>query len=66
MWKKKILPTDDDMSSSDSETEQNDVASDETLVSGNDSNDDRTFIVGVSHDLETYLCSEVSNILYVR
>ena len=46
--------TDYDITSSDSETEQNGVASDETLVSGNDSNDDRTFIVGVSHDFKRY------------
>ena len=48
------LPTYDDITSSDSETEQNDVASDENIVSGNDSDDDWTFIVGVSHDLKIY------------
>ena len=42
------------MTSSQSETEQNDVASDERLVSGCESDDDRTFIVGVSHDLKSY------------
>jgi len=34
------LPNDDDITSSDSETEQYDVASDENIVSGSDSDDD--------------------------
>jgi len=45
------LPTDDDIASSESETERNDVASDENIVSGNESDDGWTFIVGVSRDL---------------
>ena len=57
-----MLPTDDDITSSDSETEQNDVPSQENIVSGSDSDDDRTFIVGVSHDLKSYLCNELCNI----
>ena len=35
-----ILPSDDDISSSDRETEQNEVASDENIVSGTGSDDD--------------------------
>ena len=35
-----ILPTVDDITSSDSKTEQNDVPSDENLISGSDSDDD--------------------------
>jgi len=34
------FPTDDDITSSDSETEQNDVPSQENIVSGSDSDDD--------------------------
>ena len=34
------LPTDDDITSSDSKTEQNDVVSDENIVSGSGSDDD--------------------------
>jgi len=44
------LPTDDDITSSDSEAEQNDLASDENIVPESDSDDDWAFIVGVSHD----------------
>jgi len=47
-------------------TEQNDVVSDENIVSGSDSDDYWTFIVGVSDGLKIYLCNELSNVLYVR
>ena len=60
------LPTDDDITSLDNETEWNDVASDENIVSGSDSDDDWIFTVGVSHDLKIYLHNEISNIVYVR
>ena len=48
------LPTDDDIASSDSEAEQDDVASGENIVSGSGSYDNGTFIVGLSHDLKIY------------
>jgi len=48
------LSFDDDITSSDSETEQNDVASDENIVSGSESDDDRIFNVVVSHHFKRY------------
>jgi len=42
------LLTDDDITSSDTETEQN-------IVSESDSGDDWTFIIGVSHDFKRFL-----------
>jgi len=48
------LPTDDDITSSNNETEQNDVASDENIVSKSDIDDDWTVILGVFHDLKKY------------
>ena len=64
------LPTDDVITSSDNETKQNDVASDQNIGSGSESNDNRTFIVGVSQVLKRYfmqyvICSLVMDWLYL-
>ena len=57
------FPVDDDITSSDSETEQNDVAYDKNIVPGSESDDDWTFIAAVSLDLKIYVC--VSNRLFL-
>jgi len=57
------LSTDDDITSSDSETEQNDVASDENIVSRSESDDDWTFIAGVSH---VYNCFMQWTLQYIK
>ena len=54
------LPTDDDISSCNSETERDGVASNENIAPGSGSDDDLTFIVGVSQDS---FCNERCNIL---
>ena len=48
------LQTGDNITYSDSEIEQNDVASDENIVSESDSDDNWTFIIGVCHEFKRY------------
>ena len=60
-----ILPSDDDISSSDRETEQNEVASDENIVSGTGSDDDWISIVRVSHELKRYFAHWTLQYFYV-
>ena len=60
------LPSDDDITSFGIETEQDNVASDENIVSVSDSEDDWTCIVGGVPCLETIFYAMNFAMIYVR